>query len=133
MSNIIKGQTYEDLKIALDGLALRQQVISRNIANVDTPGYQAQNVSFEQVIKQAAAKAEPLALSVTNVGHMQLDVPSPTVTLINRVGGSDRVDGNNVDIDAELTEMNDTAIRYQALAQMISRKYTGIVNILAMK
>jgi flagellar basal-body rod protein FlgB len=117
------------VKTALDGLALREQMISRNIANVDTPGYQAQNVSFENAVKTALKKAEAPALTTTNIGHMQVGLPATTMTATDRPGGTQRADQNDVDIDAEMTEMNETVIRYQALTQMISRKFSLIKAI----
>jgi len=41
-------------KIALNGLSTRQQLISRNLSNVDTPGYRAQQLDFESVLRKAA-------------------------------------------------------------------------------
>lgn len=133
MSSMIRSQSLTAAKSALDGLALRQQMISRNIANVDTPGYVAQDISFEQTIKQALKKAEntTLAVKMTNVRHMQPINTAGTVTTVYRPGGSTRVDGNNVDIDTELAQMNEVGLRYQALTQRISGTYGLIKSIVA--
>jgi flagellar basal-body rod protein FlgB len=126
MTGIINSNSLDAAKTALDGLSLRQQVISRNIANVDTPGYQSQNVSFEQAVKTALKKSEAPALSITNVNHLQLDAPTTTFSVADRVGGTERADQNDVDIDTEMAQMNDTALRYQALTQMVSKKFSLI-------
>jgi flagellar basal-body rod protein FlgB len=133
MSSMIRGDSLNAAKAALDGLSLRQQMISRNIANVDTPGYVAQDISFEQTIKQALKKAEQstLSVSMTNARHLQPLQTTGTVTTVNRPGGSTRVDGNNVDIDTELSQMNEVGLRYQALTQMVSRSYSMIKSITA--
>jgi flagellar basal-body rod protein FlgB len=47
-----------------------------------------------------------------------------------RQGGTERADGNNVDVDVELTQMAETGIRYQALTQLITRKYQSVRTIL---
>jgi len=129
MPSMIDDQSLNAAKAALSGLSMRQQVTSRNIANVDTPGYQAQTVNFETAIKQAIEKTDKPRLAVTNVKHMQIDDPQSTVMITNAAGGTNRADGNDVDIDNELTQMNDTAIRYQALTQMISQKFSLIRNL----
>ncbi len=133
MSSMIRSVSLDAAKSALDGLSLRQQMISRNIANVDTPGYIAQDISFEQTIKQALKKAENSTLSVnmTNTRHMQPVQTTGAVTTVNRPGGSTRVDGNNVDIDTELVQMNEVGLRYQALAQRVSGTYSLIKSIVA--
>lgn len=130
MGNMVSDSSMNAARMALDGLAMRQQMISRNIANVDTPGFTAQQVNFEQVVKQALQQAEKPAMNITHAAHFQTDPAAPTgVTFTSRPGGSTREDGNNVDIDNELIDMNETALRYQALTQMISQKFQLIKSI----
>ncbi len=129
MTGIFDDPSYLAAKAAVDGLSMRQQVISRNIANVDTPGYQAQSINFESAVKQAMEKTDQAALTLTDPMHMQVDQPKNTVMITNTPGGTQRADGNDVDIDTELTQMNETALRYQALTQLISLKYSQIRNL----
>ena len=120
---------------ALDGLALRQQVISRNLANIDTPGYQAQTVTFEAALQQAqntTGQPQPqLALAATEPAHLvgTTSAPIDPVAVEARQGGTQRVDGNNVDIDVELTQMAETGVRYQALTQLASNKLSLLRTI----
>ncbi len=129
MTGIFDDPSYFAAKAAVDGLSMRQQVISRNIANVDTPGYQAQSINFESAVKQAMEKTDQAVLTLTDPMHMQVDQPKNTVMITNTPGGTQRADGNDVDIDTELTQMNETALRYQALTQLISLKYSQIRNL----
>jgi flagellar basal-body rod protein FlgB len=129
MTSMIDDPSYLAAKAALDGLSMRQQVTSRNIANVDTPGYQAQTVNFESAIKQAMEKTDKTDLTLTNAMHIPLESTTNTVMLTNQSGGTERADGNDVDIDNELTQMNETAIRYQAITQMVSLKFALIRNL----
>ena len=136
MSNtFLFGPVYDTLHTALDGLALRQQVISRNLANVDTPGYQAQSVSFESTLQRAQTsptRALPaVQLAVPKPAHL-LGVETPArepMAVALRQGGTDRADGNNVDVDVELTQMAETGIRYQAMSELITRKYQTLRSI----
>ncbi len=107
---------------ALDGLSMRQQVISRNLANVDTPGYHAQSVDFESTLKQAIDGGNAIRLAATHPGHLASKSERPSFTITPRLGGSERADQNNVDVDTELTQMVETGIQYQAVSQVVSKK-----------
>jgi flagellar basal-body rod protein FlgB len=111
-------------KAALEGLSLRQQAISRNLANIDTPGYQAQTIDFEATLKHLLDhQSGTLALRVTDAGHLVSSKQEGLMfSLSTRPGGSFRADQNNVDVDVEMTEMSETGIQYQAVSQAISQK-----------
>lgn len=109
-------------KAALEGLSLRQQAISRNLANIDTPGYHAQTINFEETLKRLLNKDGALPLELTDSSHLVSPTQEMKFSLSARPGGSFRADQNNVDIDAEMTEMSETGIQYQALSQAISQK-----------
>jgi len=121
-NSMINDSTFDVLRMALDGLSLRQQLIGRNIANVDTPGYRAQTVDFETAIRRALGQSASLGLQRTNPGHLLAPKAAGGVRALERPGGSTRADQNNVDIDVELTDMTETALRYQALSQAASKK-----------
>ena len=109
-------------KLALDGLSRQQQVISRNLANIDTPGYSAQQLDFQSALKSVINRPKEVLLSSTNPNHIRLTNSNASYLLSDRPGGSFRADGNNVDIDLELTEMSEVGINYQAVSQAISKK-----------
>ena len=109
-------------KSALDGLSLRQQVIGRNMANVDTPGYRAQQVQFEDALKRALQPKATVPLEKTHAAHLASPTAVDRVMVSNRPGGTFRADQNNVDIDVELTEMTVAGINYQAISQAVSKK-----------
>ena len=92
---------------ALDGLDIRQQTIATNLANLETPGYQAKVVSFEDSLRAAAGSGDPLSASVS----------------VDRSTAPTRLNGNNVNIDFELLEGSETALRQQMLTQGLSAKY----------
>jgi flagellar basal-body rod protein FlgB len=111
---------------ALDGLSLRQQAISRNLANVDTPGYQAQTVNFAETLNRLTQKEGTLPLATTSALHQTRAAQAAGFSLEARPGGSFRADQNNVDIDVEMTDLSETGIQYQALTQAISQKLLGL-------
>ena len=107
---------------ALDGLSLRQQAISRNLANVDTPGYHAQTVDFESTLKDAVNGKKGLAMQTTSPSHLALTTQKVGYSISQRPGGSERADQNNVDIDVELTDQSEVGIQYQAVSTAVSKK-----------
>ncbi|GAP07867.1 flagellar basal-body rod protein FlgB [Anaerolinea thermolimosa] len=121
-TSFLVDQALDVARRALDGLSLRQQVISRNLANVDTPGYQAQQVDFESALKRALNKTKSLPLTTTSHTHLASPTSSIGYQVSARPGGSFRADQNNVDIDVELTEMSEAGIAYQAITQSVSKK-----------
>ena len=120
--SLIVDDALRASQTALDGLSLKQQAISRNIANVDTPGYQAQTVDFKQVISQAMSANHGVSLVSTNPMHLASNSPASTMATVARPGGTERADQNDVNIDTELTDMSQTTIYYQAISQEISQK-----------
>jgi flagellar basal-body rod protein FlgB len=109
-------------KAALDGLSMRQQAISRNLANVDTPGYQAETVNFEDTLKHLVDRDGSLPMETTNGAHLTSPSHDARFSLDMRPGGTFRADQNNVDPDVELTDMSETGIQYQAVSQAVSQK-----------
>lgn len=109
-------------KAALSGLSLRQQAISRNIANIDTPGFQAQTVDFQQSLARLVNNNILLPLEITNKAHLKTAESESVISTSLRPGRTLRADQNNVDIDVELADMSEAGIQYQAISQAISKK-----------
>jgi flagellar basal-body rod protein FlgB len=97
------------LNSALDGLAMRQRVIAENVANINTPGYQAQRVEFESALAQAVSQGSGVA--------------TPTVA---RSLEPTRTDGNNVNLDTETLLNDDTNLRYQLATQAVSQTFSMV-------
>jgi len=118
-------QTMSNLERALDGAAIRQKVITNNIANVDTPGYKRSDVSFQDQLKQSMRSGGSIPLSVTNPSHMSSSASSPTLpfTVIQDTGSSFRNDGNNVDIERETVEMAKNDIYYNTAVQILNGRF----------
>ena len=109
-------------KAALDGLSQRQQAISRNIANIDTPGYQAETVDFQETLSRMVDDDTLLPLTTTHEAHLTTAESEPPFSVSLRPGGSYRADQNNVDVDVEMADMSEVGIQYQAISQAVSKK-----------
>jgi flagellar basal-body rod protein FlgB len=92
----------------LDVASMRQDVIAQNVANLNTPGYTTQEVNFEDALKDALAPGSAMKMG---------DV-APQV--VDGTGGMTRADGNNVDVDLEMTRLQKNAIYFQIYAQMLA-------------
>lgn len=110
---------YQLLKVALDVSSLRAEVIANNIANVETPNFKRKYVIFESAL-QEAIKGKHLQLKRTNPKHIVggLSVSPRIITDSSTIM---RNDGNNVDIDREMTELASNALRYRVLTSLASR------------
>ena len=131
MSDILNDSAINIAQRALDGLSYRKDVIAKNVANDDTPGYLAKEVDFETTLKRTMDGVSSIEQKKTRDGHMSMDDVSQTdfYTVQNRAGGSLRNDGNNVNIDQELVDMTETELKYQTLSQTISKKLSILKSI----
>jgi len=129
---LFNDPAFKAISYALDGLSLRQKVTANNIANVDTPGYKAQQVKFEDQLQQAMRdNTEPgLPLQATNAAHLGGDSSKTTLAAVEHQNNTLRNDGNNVDVDVEMTTLAETTIRFQALSQMARMKFTLLKSII---
>jgi flagellar basal-body rod protein FlgB len=107
------------LRLTMDESALRQQAISSNIANVNTPGYQRVDIStgFQQAYSDA--------LTRLSNGESVDDMPDATITTAS-VQGPARPDGNTVQIEQEMVGLAQNSARYEFAAQMMSQNFHGI-------
>ena len=95
------------LQFAVDGLSQRQQVTADNLANVDTPGYTAQEVGFESSLQQAMASPDGGQATVT----VSADPTAPGTN------------GNNVDTGSQLVSAEQTTLQYQTMVEMLNAQY----------
>lgn len=109
---------------AADAAWTRNEVISNNIANVNTPNYKRKDVEFEKYLLAELEGANSATLGKAVAG-MDLDSLNATMYTDSSVL-SYRLDGNNVDIDTENVELASNQLKYQALVQSISKEFSMI-------
>lgn len=93
------------LEQALQGAAVRQQALANNIANANTPGFVRSDVDFHSQLAQALSSSDPQAALEGVSFAPQRDT-----------SGATRVDGSNVDIDVEMSDLSQNALDYQTMA-----------------
>lgn len=104
----------------------RQDVLSNNLANVDTPGYKRQDVSFENVLASALHGAENLDDAIKQIAPACLNASIYT----DSSSLSYRKDGNNVDIDTESAFLAKNQMRYYTLLDSISQEFSRIKSVI---
>ena len=116
LDGLFISPTLQSLRLTMDESALRQQAISSNIANVNTPGYQRMDVSgaFQQAYSDAMTR-------LSN-GDSVDAMPDATIETAAAQGPA-RPDGNTVQIEQELVGMAQNSARYEFAGQMLSQNY----------
>lgn len=116
------------IQTALDGYAARHKAIVNNIANVDTPGYQRIEVSFENELKKAIRRMGDTSLTGDSVddegGFSRMTRVVPMVSL--DTSQPLRADGSNVSIDREMASLSKNAGKMNALTEIMIRNYRDI-------
>jgi flagellar basal-body rod protein FlgB len=96
------------LRVSVAGLAARQNAIANNIANIETPGYKARKVEFEDALRGAVERGvSPSSVAPTTATSLE-----PT-----------RLNGSNVNLDEETLSHIDTTMRYQLSLRALDSKY----------
>ena|SRR5689334_14485954 len=113
------------LRAAMSGLAARQRAIANNVANVDTPGFKASEVRFEDLLNTAIKRGKP----GTPVDQSALDAAASRTTLTDAT--TTRADGNNVDIDREMELLGEANLNYSALTQVMSTRIGILRNVIS--
>ena len=110
---------------AADAANSRNEILSNNIANVDTPGYKRKDVQFEQYLQSAVSGGCSLD---DNVAEADLESLTGT-TYTDYATASYRIDGNNVDIDTENAELAKNQIKYYTMLDSISQEFKRITSV----
>ncbi len=98
--------THVALERALSGASLRQQTLTENLANANTPGYQRKDVDFHGTLQRAMIGG-PAGLERTGFAAQETGE------------GAVRADGGSVDPDREATLLAQNAMEYEALAAVV--------------
>lgn len=106
----------------------RNELISNNIANVDTPGYKRHDINFESQLRQALGnnRYQTMDDKVANLKTSSLQARVYT----DSANFSYRLDGNNVDIDTENVELASNQIKYNGLISSINQEFTNLKMVM---
>jgi flagellar basal-body rod protein FlgB len=109
---IFQSDTYQLARKLLDATSLRQEAIASNIANAETPGYRRLEIAPDFATELSARLA-------TGASPQTLNTLQPHLTE-DQHARSVRPDGNSVEIERELLEMNRNSVDYEYLSDLVS-------------
>ena len=113
---------------AADASWLRNDAISHNIANADTPGYKRQDVNFETQLAKALRSSRYTSMD-SKVANVKMNRLNP-ITYTDYSGYSYRIDGNNVDPDTEGVYLAKNQVVYQGLTQSINQEFKNLQSVM---
>ena len=119
ISSLERGLTYSTTK---------GQVISQNVANVDTPNYKAKSVSFKEVF--ANAKSNTMHAYKTDQKHFDFKASNHQLGVYDNTNFRNRHDGNGVDMDKEQADLATNQIYYNALVDRLNGKFSTLQNVI---
>lgn len=122
--------TIQTLENSLDYATAKNRTISANIANVDTPNYKSKEVVFKSMLDDAMSSS--FEAKTTNPKHIPFSsgTSSPTYRIMTSANTMYNHNGNNVDIDKEMSELATNQIYYQALVDRMSGKFNSLQTVI---
>ncbi len=117
MLNNIFGNHIDNLQNALSKASERHSLLTNNLANVNTPGYQRKDIDFNITLQQEMDKDDLQPLDPPQLGGASK-------------GGAVRMDGNGVDLEQEVMSIAQTEMRYQALTDMTANYFGNLKNVI---
>lgn len=111
---------------AADASWTRNDVLSNNIANADTPGYKRKDVQFETYLSNAVAGTDSLDERIANLDLNELNA----TTYTEQAGLSYRMDENDVDITTENVELAKNQLKYYTLMNSINQEFSRLKSAL---
>jgi flagellar basal-body rod protein FlgB len=118
---------------ALDVRGRRTELIAKNLANADTPGYKSRDLDFRAAMARAAGEktTSGVHLATTQAGHIGGAASADAAAspdLKYRTPLAPALDGNTVDAQLEQAAFAENAVRYQATLTFLNNKFRGLLT-----
>jgi len=120
MANWLDGPVFRILETGLQASDIRQKVLANNIANVDTPKFKRSDVDFEAVFNATLGDKNILPLKMTSPKHFPGVIRENGSAIVTDDSVTMRLDGNNVDIDREMTNVSENGYYQNMLIRSIT-------------
>lgn len=131
MSSLLNTNVFDYVNVldkAADASWMRNDAISNNLANVDTPGYKRQDVDFENQLARALRNSKYTSMDA-KVANLKSNRLRP-LCYTDYAGFSYRMDGNNVDVDTEGVYLAKNQITYQGLEMSILQEFKNLQAVM---
>jgi len=130
--DIFKG-TISILEQGLDLRSMKHNLLVSNIANRDTPNYKAFDLAVEEEMQKLTGTQKGITLRKTDQGHLPATGPKgySGLEITKKSQGLElNRDGNTVDIEKEMTNMAENNLLYDAMTQILRKKFQGLKNVI---
>ncbi len=131
MSSLINTNAFDYVNVldkAMDASWIRNEAISNNISNMDTPGYKRQDVNFETQLAKALRHSRYKSMDA-KVSDLKMNRLKP-ITYTDYSGFSYRIDGNNVDPDTEGVYLAKNQVTYQGLYMSAKQEFKNLKAVM---
>ena len=133
LEQIMNSSNFNYLGRGLAAANLRQEVISNNIANVNTPNFKKSDVVFEELLAKEIGMDDSgrLPLVRTHDRHQPVGMIGGAKASIQEDDTTTmRVDNNNVDIDIEMASLAKNQLYYNAMATELGGYVNKLKNVI---
>jgi flagellar basal-body rod protein FlgB len=104
------NQNIDMLQKSLEGLWKRNEIISNNIANVESADYKAKDIDFEQVLRKYVDKKDSV---------QPIDARKIQFSILERKGLSIKENGNNVNVETEMVSLAENKMKYDLATEAL--------------
>ncbi len=115
-SGIVFDRTVRMMEDRLNLNSMNQKLISGNLANINTPGYKAKEVSFDETLRQSLEE-QVLHMVRSNGSHAAPDTP------VQALQAPEIVESGPVNLDNEMVKLTKNSIEYQYMVTMLNKKF----------
>ena len=119
----IFDNTFAQAQTMLSLRGQRMEILSRNIANADTPNFKAQDLDFRDVLKNAGSST---SIKATHQNHVPNSTYKGSAEMVYTVPFNSSVDGNTVELSVEQAKYGKAAAQYQATLRFLEGEISGI-------
>ena len=113
--SVVFDRTVQRMQDRLDLSAVRQKVVSGNLANINTPGYVSKSLSFDDVLRQSL---EEKVLNMVRSNEEHID----TSDLHQAAASPELKETGPVDLESEMVKLSENNIEYQFMVTMLNKK-----------
>lgn len=121
----VNDKTLSALTTALNFREMRQELISSNVANANTPGFKAKKLDFEEALARALDTDGQMQMKASDGNHFDVGnggFNNLEPEIYDNPNGVVSENGNTVDVEAEMAQMAENKLMYDALVQLINKK-----------
>jgi len=128
----IFDRTIRLLERSLDLRSARQRVIASNLANEETPGYRASELTFMDQLHSAHKGRLPIVMTATQGRHFGAHGPQGVQAVTGKLtevpAGDLPLDANSVNLELEMAKLSENAMQYNAAATILAKKFHGLLS-----